>query len=851
MMMASFDPVAAAFGIPLHSFFIASLMMAAVGALIFLVLRNVSLESWRLRSWLMAAILLQGLMIVRSPVHLGWIEASPAPVPDLGIDFDHSARAWLLPDAQSNEAAPEIVNGLAAASPEAAQRIATHYHWGRWLIAIWVGVAIMLVVIGLLRYCRVLRVTRKLSPAPDDWQHQWNRLRRRSRWLDRRVRCDMLISDSVGPLMIRRARGYSMVVPEDYWIRLTPMQRRGVMLHELAHLQRADVWRQLIARMIATMHWFNPIAWWALRQYETAAECACDQRVANDGKRAAAGFASALLDLVDWRSEREARTEHHRGLGFQTMAAPPLNVRISRLLKPRSTGDSSMKRFVLAALAVLLVIASFFQFRLTTAQENSEPDADAPRMRVMSEEVAGGISEIASRLDRTDPTTQRFHGLLDGNAGRIAVAGYLNALSSQSRDEARNEAIPRFVDHHFVRGDDGKLVIRSESADAMQRWESRSQRVARSIENIRRVTDDIATRLDTSTEAGGLFKRLLEDPQAPVAVLMNEMDGGDVISRYLAKALGQILVDQGDGTFVVVGSRREEAAKQIERFELADEIAEKLKRELPLLAAEYSTHDEAHQQFVRYLNNPLIATVAALEIAESVDHAARGVEQLHRHFEEASVDTAEGLQMANEKSWEKMREIYARVDRAAGILPRVRERLAEISDTLDTDDSLTARLATQMRREPAAVLLAAELPYAEADPGEELRAMLSEVLTESGDQLSIATEREQELAAKSRELLQICRKIRRYTSDIDQMMTDFADQEFVARIGEAGRYAMLDEVRRFAERHRPDPITLLRDDLLVQTDSNQLRVREDRREVVRQLVQQSEKVRDEAVKDDF
>ena len=43
----------------------------------------------------------------------------------------------------------------------------------------------------------------------------------------------------------------------------------------------------------------------------------------------------------------------------------------------------------------------------------------------------------------------------------------------------------------------------------------------------------------------------------------------------------------------------------------------------------------------------------------------------------------------------------------------------------------------------------------------------------------------------------------------------------------------------------------MREDLLVPTDSGKLRVRDDRREIVGRLVEQSEQVRAGAAKDDF
>ena len=82
-------------------------------------------------------------------------------------------------------------------------------------------------------------------------------------------------------------------------------------------------------------------------------------------------------------------------------------------------------------------------------------------------------------------------------------------------------------------------------------------------------------------------------------------------------------------------------------------------------------------------------------------------------------------------------------------------------------------------------------------------------------------------------------------------MEKIDDQDFVVRLGDAGRYLMLSEIRRTSLSVRPDPVALMEKDLLASTDGNRFRVREERREIVRRLIEQAEKVRDQESKDDF
>ena len=314
------------------------------------------------------------------------------------------------------------------------------------------------------------------------------------------------------------------------------------------------------------------------------------------------------------------------------------------------------------------------------------------------------------------------------------------------------------------------------------------------------------------------------------------------------------MVERADGSFQIVASKRDEALKHIERFEQADKIAQRLPSQLAVWAKEFADTDESHRKLVEYMNKPAMATVVAVQLSEE-DHnrsPAAAVEHLFEQLEHASEETADGLSIQDAEAWAHLEEIFAAVDRAEALQDRVRQRLGEVAETLAIDDETSRRFAAVLRQQPMSVMVANELPYAEIDPGEELRAMLSEVLVQTSDnQLSVREDRAEEVAQRARELLRVCRAIRRHVVRVDELLEQLADREFVNAIGDSGRYLMLSEIHRFAESHRPDPVSLMQQEVLTETANGKLRIREDRREVVRRLVEESEQVRAESANDDF
>lgn len=71
-----------------------------------------------------------------------------------------------------------------------------------------------------------------------------------------------------------------------------------VLLHELAHVRRHDALVQDLARLACALHWYNPLAWRALRHLRAEAEAACDGIVLRAGVPPA-GYAGALVAALE------------------------------------------------------------------------------------------------------------------------------------------------------------------------------------------------------------------------------------------------------------------------------------------------------------------------------------------------------------------------------------------------------------------------------------------------------------------------------------------------------------------------------------------------------------------------
>jgi HEAT repeat protein/beta-lactamase regulating signal transducer with metallopeptidase domain len=89
-------------------------------------------------------------------------------------------------------------------------------------------------------------------------------------------------------------RSVLMPADADVW----PDDRlRIVLLHELAHVKRRDCLTHLFAQIACAAHWFNPLAWMAVRRLRAERERACDDLVLAAGTRGS-DYADQLLEIA-------------------------------------------------------------------------------------------------------------------------------------------------------------------------------------------------------------------------------------------------------------------------------------------------------------------------------------------------------------------------------------------------------------------------------------------------------------------------------------------------------------------------------------------------------------------------
>jgi beta-lactamase regulating signal transducer with metallopeptidase domain len=218
------------------------------------------------------------------------------------------------------------------------------------IVTAWLAGAFLCWAINIVSICRFRHVVKRLRPAPEALQERAARLANRLGL--RRAPLVCLVAGPVSPMvwtMFGRAR---LLLPDLLWERLSEERRDLVITHELAHLRRRDHCVRMGELFVVGLYWWFPVAWWARRQVETAAELCCDAYVVALFPEAAADYAATLVDSVSYLSPNCPLPAGAVGFG----AVSSLRRRISMILNGKMPERLSRSGLVLLLTAAAVVL---------------------------------------------------------------------------------------------------------------------------------------------------------------------------------------------------------------------------------------------------------------------------------------------------------------------------------------------------------------------------------------------------------------------------------------------------------------------------------------------------------------
>ena len=186
-------------------------------------------------------------------------------------------------------------SAIPAAETSAAATLPQSIPWQTWLLSAYLA-GMTIIAVRLACSFRAVRSLRRSSvaltdPAWTDALHRWRRklgIRRNVRL----ARCEQIDT----PVVVGWLRPV-ILVPAPIVATTTTGQRNAILVHELAHIHRADLLWQWLLDVLQIVYWLHPLTWITGRSIRSVREQACDDYcihwLGNHRE-----YATALLDLA-------------------------------------------------------------------------------------------------------------------------------------------------------------------------------------------------------------------------------------------------------------------------------------------------------------------------------------------------------------------------------------------------------------------------------------------------------------------------------------------------------------------------------------------------------------------------
>jgi beta-lactamase regulating signal transducer with metallopeptidase domain len=251
--------------------------------------------------------------------------------------------------------------------------------WSFWnrgrdlLFWLWVGGAVLCGLVAVTRMMRFERLLRGTLPAPE-------RLRRLalevSGTMGVRRSFDVRCVESVAVPFVWWAGGRpTIVLPLQLCRQFDEQQVAMILAHEFAHLRRRDHWVRGVELLIASVYWWNPLAWAVRRRIHHAEDLCCDAWVRwafPDGTQC---YAEAVLKMAESLNASHGSARLLPASPF--VQSLSLKARIEMILESRFAPSVSRRSLCAVALVALFVLPAFMRTTETQARAGSNDEAPA------------------------------------------------------------------------------------------------------------------------------------------------------------------------------------------------------------------------------------------------------------------------------------------------------------------------------------------------------------------------------------------------------------------------------------------------------------------------------------------
>jgi tetratricopeptide (TPR) repeat protein len=243
-----------------------------------------------------------------------------------------------------------------------------------------------------------------------------------------------------------------ILLPRSLAEHLQPAQLRAVLLHEMLHLRRGDVWVNCAQSLLQIVYWWHPLLWFANARIRRVREEAVDDAVMLALNDDADAYAPTLLEVAKLALRRPLAS---LGLVGILESRSSLRQRIERLMDfrpPRKAGltlGSALAVFGFAALAVPMGEApaptESARSSGTPVITNSSASNSSSGVSSLDQKIKAGTltqdGKLLYEMGKLDEAEAKLKLALKEDPQNVAALYYLNLVSEAKFARANPSAL--------------------------------------------------------------------------------------------------------------------------------------------------------------------------------------------------------------------------------------------------------------------------------------------------------------------------------------------------------------------------------------------------------------------------
>jgi len=322
-------------------------------------------------------------------------------------------------------AAPTGEAELAVSEPPGRLDFLGQLTWHSWLVLTWLGGIVWQMVSLLVRRGRLRRLLRRATMATEP--RLLAVVEQVAAQLGLSHPPAVVLTDEGGAPFVCGLLCPVLVLPRSLMAELDPDHWRKVVLHELGHLQRRDLWWGWLPALARLVYFFHPVAHWVAFRIRLERELACDQLAMTQSGCSASDYAEVLVQVVSHASMPAALTLNSLE-GLSTFWKRRLTMLLAT--KQSSPQLSRLTGLVLVLAAIVASLLPTLRYSPVQAQsQQAQPDAKSKGRIYVSASLrlkAEGKEEKTqhNQLIAIDPDTGKWQKITDdGHFGRVSPDG--------------------------------------------------------------------------------------------------------------------------------------------------------------------------------------------------------------------------------------------------------------------------------------------------------------------------------------------------------------------------------------------------------------------------------------------